>query len=132
MENFVVIFSLALISFCFGGNKVINLIIASCLASQVAYMVDMDIALYYSIQGLISIATAHIALRIWTFESNVVATLMLMQFLICFSLVPDWGYSINNVLQFKLQDFNDMMMIILIVIGAASSGEFNGRSDNNS
>jgi len=128
----MVILTLLITSYSYGRSKAASLIILSCALSQLIYISNMDIALYYSAQGLVSVATAWIALKIKTTPSKALSILMLAQFLLCFSLVPDWGYSLNSVLQFKLEDFNAMMIIILIALGVASSGNFNNRSDNNS
>ena len=130
--NYVVVMAL-LVNFSLQGvNNTSVVIILSCALSQLVYAANMDISLYYSMQGLVSVGTAWLALKMNTTASKALSILMLAQFLLCFSLVPDWGYSLNSVLQFKLEDFNAMMIIILIALGVASSGQYNNRSDNNS
>jgi len=47
-----------------------------------------------------------------------------MQAIICLCLVPDWSYYVNNWLQFKLNQFNDILIFVLIGLGASSNEKF--------
>ena len=83
---------------------------------------NMDIALYYGVAAMLSVLTGVIALLvIKTTSARVLTVLMLMQALICLMLVPDWSFTTNESLQFKLSQFNDILVFILISLGMASS-----------
>ena len=121
MENLIVIVAMLFLCISAKDKRLLKLIIASCSALQILYMVNIDIALYYGVCGMISVVTAFYAVGVKSASGNVLAAVMLIQAMFCIFLIPDWSFTINELLQFKLSKFNDILVIILIAIGMCGS-----------
>lgn len=122
MENIAVIIAMLLLCINASDKKLLLLIAGSCGLLELVYMADMDIALYYGVSSMISIVTALMSVtKIKYTSAKVLAVLMLAQAIICLCLIPDWSYTTNEELQFKLSQFNDMLIFILIGLGVVSS-----------
>jgi len=125
MENAIIIISMLLLCIGAKDKRLQFVIAASCGLLELAYMAEMDIALYYGICAMISSIIAVIAIaKVKTDAARVLCVFMIMQAIICLCLVPDWSYYVNNWLQFKLNQFNDILIFVLIGLGASSNEKF--------
>jgi len=125
MENVIVILAMYILCFKAKDRRLIYLIGGSCFILQWLYIVDMDIALYYGVSAMVSVVAGVIGITaIDNTSSKVFAIMMVAQSLMCLSLIPSWTYTTNELLQFKLHDFNAILVIILISLGVTSSGIF--------
>ena len=125
MENTIIIISMLLLCIGSKDKRLQFIIAASCGLFELAYMAEVDIALYYGICAMISsIAAALAVAKAKTDAAKVFCAFMIMQTIICLCLVPDWSYYVNNWLQFKLNQFNDILMFVLIGLGVSSNERF--------
>jgi Na+(H+)/acetate symporter ActP len=102
-------------------KRLLFLIAGSCGLLEVVYRANIDIALYYGVAAMISVMTAFIGLLIKTTSGKVLAIFMLMQAAICLALIPHWHFTGNEFLQYKLEEFNVILVFILIALGITSS-----------
>jgi len=80
---------------------------------------------------MISAFVGLIALRyIKTLSASLFSVFMLMQCVLCLLLVWDWSYSVNDFLQYNLTQYNDILITMLIVIGAVSGSDYDRYSNN--
>lgn len=122
MENLIVIIPMLYLLRSAKDKRLLFLIIGSCSLIQIVFMSNMDIALYYGVCAMISVFTALIALfKIKTTSSKVLAVFMMMQAGMCLLLILDWSFTSNELLQFKLSQFNVILVFILIALGIASN-----------
>lgn len=122
MQNIIVIIAMLLLCIGAKDKRLLLLIAGSSGAFELLYLANMDIALYYGVCGMLSVITALIAIiNIKTSSAMVLSVFMLIQSLMCLSLVPEWGAAVNESLQFKLMRYNDILVFILIGIGIASN-----------
>ena len=122
MQNLIII--LAMLYLCRSANdkRLLFLIAGSCAVLELVYRVNMDIALYYGVGAMVSIVTAVIAVTtIKSVSSKVLVIFLSMQTVICLCLVPDWSFTGNEWLQFKLNEFNAILVFILIGLGVTGS-----------
>ena len=122
VANLIVTITMLLLCLSVKDKSLLLLIALPCVAFELIYMANMDIALYYAVNAMVCMFTAVIAVSvIKSTSAKTLAIFLSAQSLLCLALVPDWGFSINEWLQFKLSDFNDILVIILIALGVAGS-----------
>ena len=121
MENLIVIVAMLFLCVSAKDKRLLKLIGVSCAALQILYMSNIDIALYYGACAMISAVTAFFAVGIGSISGRLLALAMLVQSMLCLFLIPDWGLILNEALQFKLSQFNDILVIILIALGVTGS-----------
>ena len=104
-------------------NKLLLLlIVAEAVISYAIYKAPFDIAIYYSIEAMFSVGVAWVALKyIQGDSSNVYSVIILGQALLCLLLIPSWSYSVNELLQYKLDAYGATLVQISIALGMASS-----------
>lgn len=120
MENITVITIMLALCFISKDKRLLFLIAGSSGVLELIYMANIDIALYYGVCGMISVMTAFIALMIKTTSGKVLAVFMLMQAVMCMALIPNWHFTGNEFLQYKLAEFNVILVFILIALGITS------------
>lgn len=104
-------------------KRLLFLIACSCGVLELVYMANMDIALYYGVCAMVSMITAVVAISvIKSTTAKTLAIFLSMLSLLCLCLVPNWSFAVNEWLQFKLNDFNAILVFILISLGIASRG----------
>ena len=121
MENLIVIVAMIFLCISAKDKSLLKLIGLSCAALQILYMSNIDIALYYGVCAMVSVVTALFAIGVRSAPGNLLAVTMLVQAMFCLFLIPDWTFTINESLQFKLTEFNDILVIILIALGVTGS-----------
>ena len=98
------------------------LVAVEAIASHSLYSANIDIAVYYMLGAFMSVMISWIAAKyIRTNSSRVYSVIILIQAFICLSLVPDWTYSINEFLQYKLDAYGDIIIQVSIVLGIVSN-----------
>ena len=103
-------------------KRLLFLIAGSCAVLELVYRTNMDIALYYAVGAMVSIVTAVIAITaIKSVSSKVLVIFLSVQSVVCLCLVPDWPFTGNEWLQFKLSEFNAILTLILIGLGITGS-----------
>ena len=126
MENLIVIVSMLFLCIITKSGGIPLLIIAGAVLALSADVV-VDIALFYAVLSAGCMALAVMGLMQIKESRNcsfVYSMLMAAQSVICFALVPDWGVTGNTVLQYILNQFNDILWVILLITGLISSGKF--------
>ena len=122
MENITVIIVMLLLCLSAKDKSLLFLIAGSCGVFELVYMANMDIALYYGVCAMISMVAAVIAIYvIKSTTSKTLAIFLSMQAIIALCLIPDWSFTANELLQFKLSDFNGILVLILIALGITGS-----------
>jgi uncharacterized membrane protein len=125
MENLIVIGAMLLLCIVTKNGGVPLLIVAGAVLALSAESV-VDIALFYAILSAGCMSLAVMGLMQIKESRNcsfVYSMLMVVQSVICFALVPDWGVTGNTVLQYILNQFNDILWVILLITGLISSGK---------
>ena len=131
MENLLIVFAMRMLTVTAKDSRLLHLIAASCALFELMYYANIDISLYYSANAMISAFVGLIALRyIKTLSARLFSVFMLMQCVLCLLLVWDWSYSVNDFLQYNLTQYNDILIIMLIAIGAVSSSDYDRYSNN--
>lgn len=132
MDNILISIAMLYVIATKEHSRIAAIILLSCLLSQLVYLIGIDIALYYGVTSVIGVATAWYALKLKSVSGYVLSCVMIMQSILTVSLVPDWSYSVNELLQFELKQFNATMIIILLTLGFTGSGNDKpSRRDNN-
>ena len=122
MQNLIVIIAMLILCRSAKDKRLLFLIAGSCAVFELMYYADMDIALYYGVCAMISQLTAVVAISVMkSTPSKVLAIFMTVQAVICLALIPDWSFTTNEWLQFKLNEFNAILVFILIAIGITAS-----------
>jgi len=125
VENLIVVLAMRLLMTKASDNRLIYLIAASCALFELMFHANIDIALYYAVNATISAAIAFISIKyIKTLSAKVFSVFMLMQGALCLALIPDWSYTVNELLQFNLTQYNDILILVLIALGVTSSAKF--------
>jgi hypothetical protein len=103
-------------------KRLLYIIAGSSALFELVHVADVDIALYYATCSMISMVTAYTSVCvIKSTPSKVFAIFLSIQAMLCFCLVPDWPFLVNEWLQFKLSEFNDILIFILIALGVSTS-----------
>lgn len=132
MENLIVIGAMLFLAIGAKDKRLLKLIGVSCAVLQMLYMANIDIALYYGVCAMVSVVTSFFAVGVRSVSGGLLAAVMLMQAALCLFLIPDWAFTINELLQFKLTQFNDILIIILIALGITGSDNIINTQFNNS
>ena len=133
MDNLIVFVVMLFLCISASNRAMLYLIAGSCAVAELTYVARMDIALYYGVNAMISVAAAFVAvLYIKTVSANVLGAIMLIQGLLCLALVPNWSSTINSTLQFNLCQFNDILVFIFIALGITGSDNIINKKLNNS
>ena len=122
MQNLIIILAMLYLCRSAKDKRLLFLIAGSCAVLELVYRANMDIALYYGVGAMVSVVTAVIAITtIKSVSSKVLVIFLSMQTVICLCLVPDWSFAANEWLQFKLNEFNAILTLILIGLGVTGS-----------
>jgi hypothetical protein len=125
MENLFVAVSMFILLFSAKQKAILLIIIAGSLMGPLIDYLIKDIAVFYTLNSITAILLAATsAYYVKNKVGRVYAILMISQTALCFSLVPDWGFKVNNILQYTLTAYNDSIYIVIISIGIAGSDNF--------
>jgi len=115
MENIFTAIFLLLLPVGREDRKLFNIIIIGCIASDVAYMLIEDVALYYSVITAIACTLAIKSMHFKCAAAKVYSTLMVFQATICVMLIPSFSFEINNAVQYMLSFYNEWILTVILL-----------------
>ena len=128
MENIFIIIVILLL--CTRSND-LELLCLIAIGANIALFIslfNLDIAIYYALNAVLAMSLAYFAAyKIETQSAKVYASIMVIQGCVCLTLVANWTHITNELLQYTLSVYNNMIHLIIISVGIAGSDNFFSR-----
>lgn len=123
--NIITIILMLLLCIKSKDKKMPLLIAFGATVAFVIYQLNIDIAVYYALNGVLAISLSWLATtKVDTKPAGLYSSLMFSQCILCFILVVDIAPDANYFMQETLELYNDMIYLIIICIGIIASDNF--------
>lgn len=115
MENILTAMFLLILPAKNESRKLLDIVSAGCITSEVIYIGVDDSALYYSVITVLAATLSMKSVKIKCVAAKTYSALMLFQATLCATLIPSFSMAFNNLMQYELKFYNDWILTVILL-----------------